>query len=37
MPLPQTLLNITLPQRLISWYKKFVIIANKEFMEQNQD
>ena len=35
MFLPQSIMNITLPTRLVSWYKKFVTIVNNEFSRSN--
>lgn len=35
MNLPQYILNITAPSRLVSWYKTFMQVANKKYLEKN--
>jgi len=36
MNLPQSVLNVTVPTRLVSWYKLFIQVANKSFLEAKQ-
>ncbi len=36
MNFPQSFLNITVPSRLVSWYKSFIQVANKKYLETKQ-
>lgn len=36
MNVNQTVLNITIPTKLLSWYKQFVISANKVLEEEEK-
>lgn len=36
MSLPQSILNITVPSRLVGWYKQFTQVANKTYLQIKQ-
>jgi len=37
MNIPQSLINITIPNRLVSWYRLFIQVANKSYSEEKEN
>lgn len=37
MNLPQSILNMTIPSRMVTWYKKLNQVVNKTYLEIQQN